>query len=131
MAEQVEREEVLAAKRECLSPAEEMGRYEIARVLDQLILGQGGNQALHGARRHESKGETPQTLDQRMQPFGRDAQLKQSVDSLFTDGRHPGYLSRREQRADTWHRRRPRQSRSRSEERRVGKECRSRWSPYH
>src|SRR2546429_1874131 len=26
---------------------------------------------------------------------------------------------------------RPRQSRRRSEERRVGKECRSRWSPYH
>ena len=25
----------------------------------------------------------------------------------------------------------PRQNRSRSEERRVGKECRSRWSPYH
>ena len=33
--------------------------------------------------------------------------------------------------AELWERIRKRRNRKRSEERRVGKECRSRWSPYH
>src|SRR3712207_8663157 len=42
--------------------------------------------------------------------------LAQQHDQLRQDRRGPGFL---------------RWTRTRSEERRVGKECRSRWSPYH
>ena len=41
---------------------------------------------------------------------------------LYAAGRIPGSYMRREARPP---------ERARSEERRVGKECRSRWSPYH
>ena len=42
-----------------------------------------------------------------------------------------GYLTRLEAFVDLMRRRKRKLAKSRSEERRVGKECRSRWSPYH
>src|SRR5258707_9694099 len=60
-----------------------------------------------------------QRLDRRAR---RDASVKRNVDRVVGGSRGGG--------AERGHGR-PRARLGRSEERRVGKECRSRWSPYH
>src|SRR3989454_12385030 len=88
----------------------------------------GGIARLHGelARRYP-RGELIVSTPQDPDAADVDAQFGGAVDRLPVGRRRtkslPGLL--------LWSRRAASLARERSEERRVGKECRSRWSPYH